>query len=204
MAENQNDQVVIAFYPSEDAAQQAADALKHWDKANDDVKLGAIGIITKEGDKVKTQVPHKTGKGMAVGAVVGVIAGALTGGLTVVGGLVGGGVLGGIAGRFMKRSVGLTEEDVQQIGAELDAGKAALVVACDDFEVDPTMAELAAAGGTVQRYSVASDAIAETAAAMAVVEETPAGEAESKAVAVDTDEVSGGQGFAPAGEGDWR
>ena len=55
-----NKQLVVAFFDSEDAADDAADAIKKWDKASKDVKLGAIGILAKnEKGKIKT---HKVGK----------------------------------------------------------------------------------------------------------------------------------------------
>lgn len=200
MAENQNDQVVIAFYLTVEAAHQAAETLKQWDKANDDVKLGAIGVIAKEGGQVKWELPHKTGKGAAVGAVVGVIAGVLTGGIGLIGGAVGGGLIGGIAGRFMKASVGLTEEDIQKIGAELDAGKAALVVACDDMEVGPTSDYLAMAGGEVRQASISSETVAETAEAMAAAEQAP----EAVSAGGEAEEASSGQGYAPAGQEEYR
>ena len=70
MADNKNDQVVIAFFPSAEEAERAAEALKNWDDANDDVKLDAVGTISKDGDKVKTRLGRKTGKGLAVVAAV--------------------------------------------------------------------------------------------------------------------------------------
>jgi hypothetical protein len=47
MAENKNQHVVVAFFDSEPAAEAAVEALKRWDKAGDEIKLGAIGTITK-------------------------------------------------------------------------------------------------------------------------------------------------------------
>jgi len=43
---NDNDRLVVAYYVNAAAAEAAAEDLKDWDKANDDIKLGAIGIIT--------------------------------------------------------------------------------------------------------------------------------------------------------------
>ena len=43
-----NRQLVLAFFNSEAAAQQAANELKKWDKANPDVKAGAVGVIAKD------------------------------------------------------------------------------------------------------------------------------------------------------------
>ena len=65
MSDNKNENVVVAIFPNQVAADQAIDGLKSWDQASADIKLGAIGTIVKEGDKVKTHVGHKTGRGAA-------------------------------------------------------------------------------------------------------------------------------------------
>jgi hypothetical protein len=46
MAET-SEQAVIATFENAAAAEQAAHDLREWDKANDDIKLGAIGMVTK-------------------------------------------------------------------------------------------------------------------------------------------------------------
>ena len=98
MSDNLNEWVIVATFADESAADAAVKALKAWDKASDEIKLGAIGTIYKQDDKVKTHVGRKAGKGAKVGAAVGVIAGILSGGLTLVGGVVAGGALGSVAG----------------------------------------------------------------------------------------------------------
>jgi hypothetical protein len=45
----------------------------------------------------------------------------------------------------------MSDEDLQQLSAQLEGGHAALLVLCDDPDVDATAAQLAAAGGTVRR-----------------------------------------------------
>src|SRR6476620_2067246 len=100
MAKDNNDHVVIALYSSEDAANDASKALQSWDKANDDIKLGSIGTISKKGDKVKTHVGRKTRSGAKAGAVLGVTAAVLSGGVTLIPGLVGGAAAGGVLGSF--------------------------------------------------------------------------------------------------------
>ena len=140
MAENKNQNVVVAFFKDEAAAQNAVDLLKSWDDADDDVKLGAIGTIVKDGEEIKTHVPHKIGKGATVGAAVGIIAGALTGGIGLLGGVLAGGALGGVTGAFLKQDVNLDKTEIERIGQQLDAGNTAVVVACDDYEVDATRA----------------------------------------------------------------
>jgi uncharacterized membrane protein len=159
MADNKNKNVVVAFFKDEATAQTAIEALKSWDEADDDVKLGAIGTIVKEGDKIKTHVPHKIGKGATVGAAVGIIAGVLTGGIGLLGGVVAGGALGGVTGAFLKQDVNLDKTEIERIGEQLDAGNVAVVVACDDYEVDPTREQLKSYDGDVWEYAVTKEAM---------------------------------------------
>jgi hypothetical protein len=170
MSDNKNENVVVAIFGSQSEADAAIDGLKDWDQASDDIKLGAIGTIVKDGDKVKTHVGHKTGRGAVVGAVVGVIAGVLSGGLTLLGGLLGGGALGGAGGAFMKQSLHLTKQEIDALGNELDAGKVAVVVTCDEAEIEPTKTQLETYGGTTRTYGVPQAALAEATQAMAVAE----------------------------------
>ena len=181
MSDNKNENVVIAFYATAEAAEAAVETLKSWDKASDDVKLGAIGtmVVTPDG-KIKTHVGRKAGKGAKVGAIVGIIAGVFTGGATVVGGLVAGSVVGGVLGAFFKKSTHLTEDELNKIADELKSGKAAVVVTCDDFELAATKDQLVMAGGTVWTYEVSAEAME----AAAPADETPADKAMDQAAAV--------------------
>ena len=131
------------------------------------MKLGAIGTITKDGDKVKTHAGRKTGKGMLIGATVGVISAVLTGGATLIGAAVGTGAAGGVLGAFFKKSLHLTEDEIKSIGTELDGGKVAVVVNCDEDEIQPTTDYLTASQGTGTRvYRVPIDALEEAAPAV--------------------------------------
>jgi uncharacterized membrane protein len=158
---DKNEHVVIAVFPSKAEAESAEAGVKSWDGANDAVKLGAIGTIINENGKIKTHVPHKTGKGAGVGATVGIIAGVLSGGLTLLAGAAAGAVGGGALGAFMKQSLHLTKEEIAALGTELEGGKAALVVTCDEDEVGPTQEWLAGAGGAVRGYAVPAAALEE-------------------------------------------
>lgn len=64
-------------------------SLKSWDKANEDIKLGAIG-------------KRDTGKGAGVGLLLGIIAAVLPG-VTLLGGVVFGSALGGVVGSFVRK-----------------------------------------------------------------------------------------------------
>jgi uncharacterized membrane protein len=167
MADNKNEHVVIAIFADQTAAEQAVDSLKSWDQASSEIKLGAIGTIAKEGDKVRTHVGRKTGKGASVGAILGVIAAVLSGGVTLLGGVVGGAALGGVIGAFMKQSLQLTEEEIQALGGELDEGKVAVVLTCHLAEIEPVTAQLTGKGGQVRAYDVPKEAVAATSEVLA-------------------------------------
>src|SRR6476659_3585282 len=110
---NDQTQLVIAYFDSFDQADAAAKSLKGWDKANDDVKLGAIGVMheTDKG-KIKTKKygQHNTGSGAKIGLLLGVMA-ALLPAVTLVGGIVGGAVGGGILCSFSSKGLGMSDED---------------------------------------------------------------------------------------------
>jgi outer membrane lipoprotein SlyB len=149
---NENNNVVLAFFADRAAADSAVEGLKIWDKVNEQFDLGTIGIISKEGDKIKTHVGRKTGKGAAIGAAVG----------TTVG--------GGALGHFFKKSMNLTREEIAEIGKELDGGSVAVVVACDDFEIPMVTEYLVGSKGKVRTYAVPQEALAEAATAPEVMD----------------------------------
>lgn len=158
--ENENQDVVVAFFAGAPAADAAIEQLKSWDKADEEVKLGNIGIISKDGDRVKTQSGRKTGTGATIGAAaVGLVAAALTGGLGLLGGVVAGGALGGAAGSFFNKSTNLPDEAIARIGEQLDSGRVAVVVACDTYEVALVREHLTASGGEVWEYAVSKAAL---------------------------------------------
>lgn len=165
MSENNNEHVVIAFFASKEMAEIAIGALKDWDQRNKEVKLGAIGLVFKEDGEIKTSVPRKTGRGMAVGAMLGLFAAAL-GPVGWIGAALGGGALGGVVGTLFKKSVDLDEAALQDIGAQLDAGKVGVIVAVDEFEMVVAVDQLRNAGGTVRQFTVPTDALAEAVEAM--------------------------------------
>jgi hypothetical protein len=170
---NENDNVVLAFFADSAAAEDAIKGLKTWDKVNEQFELGTIGTIYKDGDKIKTQVGRKTGKGAAIGAAVGVIGAVLTGGVSLIATTVGGGVLG----HFFKKSMQLTPEEIAWIGQELDGGRVAVVIACDDFEIPMVTEYMEGSRGTVRTYKVSPEAVAEVAGAPEVMDAVTEGAA---------------------------
>src|SRR5215471_102706 len=151
------EQAVIALFDSQAQAEQAAKDLMGWDKANDDIKLGAIGVLTKDDKgeiKTKNYSERKTRKGAMVGVGLGAIAAVVSGGLTLIPSVVGGAVAGGAAGTLFRKGLGMSEEDIQKLTKDLDGGRAALLVMCDANEVQATSEYLVAAGGRPESHTI--------------------------------------------------
>lgn len=173
-------QLVLAFFDSEDAADAAVESLKAWDKASEDIKLGAIGVLVKdENGKIKSQKlgGRAGGKGAKTGVVLGIIAAILSGGVTLLGGVVGGAVLGGVFGSFFHKGLGLSKDDLARIGGELDAGHAAVGVLADDAEVERVSDELQSLGGKPEAHPVSDEAIEHAEAAAEAAPEPAEAEA---------------------------
>ena len=154
-------QLVLAFFENEAAADQAVDAVKQWDKASKEIKLGAIGILVKDDKgKIKTQKlgKRKTGTGAAIFALAAVLTG---------GALLAGAVVGGIFGSFFRKGLGLSKEDLARIDGELTGGKAAVCILAAPDEAAAVAAKLAELGGTTESHDLSEEVVqeAETAAA---------------------------------------
>ena len=96
---NKNKHVIIGYFPNQDAATESVQQLKDWDNANDDIKLGGIGILTWDKGKLKTRkVGSRAGGTFAKwGLILGAAAGILSGGVTLIGGAAAGAVGGAVA-----------------------------------------------------------------------------------------------------------
>lgn len=169
---NRNDRMMVAYYANEDAAKNAAAELQQWDKANADVKLGAIAIVTLDPKTGKLEAKavgqRRTKSGTLWGTAVGAAAGLVTGGLALIPAMLLGAGAGSAVGAVSHKKVGLSDEDRKQMEANLRAGGAALIVMADIYEVNATKAELARNGGKVEAYEVPAEtaqAITEAASA---------------------------------------
>ena len=144
---------VLAYFDSAAQADRAAQELLRWDKADDLVGLDTLGVLTKTAAgtlETKNLSARNTGKGALVGLGLGALAAVVSGGLTLLPAAVGGAAGGGLAGSRSKRGLGLSDDDLQQLRAALEGGRAALLVLCDPHEVAVATALLTAAGGTVR------------------------------------------------------
>lgn len=153
---NKNKHVIISYFPSKDVATQAADQLKAWDKAHDDIKLGGMGILTWDNGKIKTRKVgnRAAGTGAKWGLILGAATGILSGGVTILGGAAAGVVGGTVVGALFHKHLGLTDADRERLEQHLQGGGAAVVVMADAHEVEPAMAELTRLGGQVENYQV--------------------------------------------------
>ncbi len=147
-------QLVLGFFASEAAADEAVSKIKQWDKASKEVKLGAIGVLVKD-DKGKIKTQKLGQKKTGTFAVLGALAGVLSGGVTVLGGA----VVGGILGAFFHKGLGLSKDDLTRIGKELDGGKAAIGILAHADEAAGVSAKLAELGGKPETHEVSEEAL---------------------------------------------
>jgi hypothetical protein len=150
-------QVVLAIFKDEAAADGAVESLKGWDKADDDIKLNAVGVLVLDAKgKVKT---HKLGRrSVGKGAGIGVVLALFTP-PTLIAGIIGGGVLGALH----HKGLGLKPEDRDRIAAELTDGKAAVGVLAANVEATEISAKLTELGGTAEVFNVSEQDAAEAA-----------------------------------------
>jgi hypothetical protein len=157
-AGGETQQLVLAFFGSEEAADEAAKTFRDWEKATEYMKGDGIGVlVTDDKGEVKE---HKLGrragkKGMGVGVALGVVAAIPTGGLSLVGGAGAGVAGGGVIGEFFHKGLKMTDEDAARIGRELGAGHAGVGVLTWDFETKAVADELKELGGTPETHEVA-------------------------------------------------
>jgi uncharacterized membrane protein len=177
---SKNKQLVMAFFDSEAAADSAVDALKRWDKASKEIKLGGIGILTKDSKgEIKTHLLGRRHTG--AGAVLGAIAGVLSGGIT----LIGGAIVGGILGAFFHKGLSLSKDDLTRIDQQLNDGHAAVGVLAEADEAEAVTAKLAELGGVAETHEVTEEAVEQAVAAAAASPEESAPTVEEAAAAVD-------------------
>jgi uncharacterized membrane protein len=150
-------QLVLAFFETEQAADGAARALGQWAKANRHAELEAVGVLVKdEQGNVKTHRlgPREGKRGIGIGAVLGVIAAVVAPGLTVLEGAALGG-LGGLGiGSLYRKGLGMTPDDAERISSRLDSGHAAVGALVPPHQAAAVTEELAALGGDPEVHEV--------------------------------------------------
>lgn len=126
--------LVWGLFENMETAETAAFAMKGWDKASKDVKLGAIGAVYKNSKgsiKTKKFGGRNIGKGAEIGAILGVVAAVLPA-VTLVGGLAAGAVGGAAVGIFSKKGLGLSHDELKQISDAITGDQVVLLALADD------------------------------------------------------------------------
>jgi uncharacterized membrane protein len=142
-------QLVLAFFPDEARADNAAAVLKNSGIAHHD----AIGILVLDShgklkqDKIGAR---STGKGAAIGGVIGVFTTAVLGPAVLA---------GVVVGALHHKNVGLSDADKAHVTAELNAGKAAVAVMARIETVSAISEELTQLGGTTQSHELSDEAL---------------------------------------------
>jgi hypothetical protein len=142
-------QLVLAVFPDELAADNAAVALKDSGIADGD----AIGVLALDaGGKLKQDKvgARSTGKGAAIGGVLFLLGPAL----------LGVGVIGGTAaGALHHKSLGPSDADKARLIVELTAGKAAVGVMAH-YDTAPAISDrLTQLGGTPESHDLTDEAL---------------------------------------------
>ncbi|MFN2141181.1 MAG: DUF4332 domain-containing protein [Candidatus Promineifilaceae bacterium] len=188
---NKNDRLVVGYYANKAAAEAAAEDIKDWDRWDDDIKLGAMAILTIDPGSGKLHADEigerSTKRGALWGTAIGAGLGLLTAGIALIPGIIIGAAAGAGVGALNHKSVGMSDADRDELVENLKLGGAALAVMCDDFEVEPVEARMVTEGGKVDSYTVpdeTADVITKAAEA-----QVAASEAIDSAVDEATDEV---------------
>jgi uncharacterized membrane protein len=141
--------LILAFFPDELAADNAAAALKDSRIADSD----AIGILALDANgklKANKVGTRSTAKGAAIGGVL----------LLLGPGGVGLGVVGGaVAGHMHHKNLGLTDADKARLTDELAAGKAAVGVMASDQSASLISDRLMELGGAPEAHELSDEAL---------------------------------------------
>lgn len=146
--------VVLAIFDDEPAADTAVATLKEWDKADDRVKLSAIGVLALD-DNGEVKV-HKMGsRNILKGGGIGLVLALLVPPVGVAAGVAGGGLLGALR----HKGLGLSEKDKERISAKLFDGKAAVGVLATADQAQDIAAKLVELGGEPEVHAVSDAAL---------------------------------------------
>jgi uncharacterized membrane protein len=159
-------QLILAVFENEEAADKAAADIKSWDQASDLIKLGGVGVVVKDKDGKVKQAKlggRQGGKGAGIGMVLGIIWAIPTGGLSLAGGAIAGAVGGAVFGSFFQKGFKFTKEDAQRLDQQLNAGRAVVGVMANDYEARQVTDKLTQLGGKVESHEVTDEALQEAA-----------------------------------------
>jgi len=144
---------LIALFPSQEQADEAAKRLVDWSQTQPKGTLEALAVINRDpqGELETHQYgPNKSRKGLKVGAGVGALAAILSGGLSLIPTAIAGAAMGGLGGALSKTNLNLTDVQLEELWSELESGQAALVLLCDQARQEQVSEQVVAAGGAMR------------------------------------------------------
>lgn len=165
MAENRH--LVVAVFKDEAVAMAAAEWLKKWERMNkdvDDIKFGAVGVLTADEDreiKIRRVGRRDAGAGAGVGLIIGALAGALTAGVGLLGGLAAGALVGGVGGGLIHKGLGMHEGDLAELTDQLCSGRAAVAIVVHESDAKAVTEQLVDLGGRTEVYECSLEALEE-------------------------------------------
>ena len=173
-------QVILAIFDDEAAADAAVAALNAWDHDVVDIKLESVGVLVLDDHGQDQGAQARTdewGKGRGIGLVLAAIAPPA---------LIAGAIAGGVAGHFHHKGLGMTGEDQERLAAELTDGKAAVGILAPTVDADPIAAKLKSLGGDVQAHKVSSESLEAVEAAAAAADSSAANVEHARTEAANT------------------
>jgi uncharacterized membrane protein len=159
--------LVVTVFESEAQAMAAAEWLMKWQRMNkdvDDIKFGAVGVLTADEDReIKV---HRVGKrdakaGAGMGLVIGALVGAVTAGVGLLGGMAVGALAGGVGGGLIHKGLGMHEGDLADLTDKLCSGRAAVAIVVDETAARAVKEQLLDLGGETKVYECSLEALKE-------------------------------------------
>lgn len=162
----ENRQLVISMFDSPEKARQAQQDITNWDEANEDIKLGASSIIYKD-EHGKLQY-DLSGLNLNKGMLVSWMTVSMMGeGQNLP-------FMGSIADMLASHFQGVTKQDMENARDQINQGKTALAVLCDENERLPLSERLMQAGASsVTGYPVPAQTITQVESAVSTATSQP-------------------------------
>ena len=145
--------LILSIFPDEAAAERAAEGLKESGMTQD-YAMGLLALDEKGELKMDKVGARSIGKGAAIGGVLALVAPVVLGA---------GLLFGGAAGALHHKSLGMSDEEKDQLAAQLQDGKVALGVLAPEEKAQGISDWISELGGTPAATHVLSDEAIEAA-----------------------------------------
>lgn len=145
---NKNNELVVSIFNNVESARKAQKGMEEWDKSQPNIHIGTSAVLYK-GPDGKIKYDRSGVFDWKREATANVLI------MTIMGANPLQGVLGRVSGLLASWSKSIDTSNIKHLSSQLDQGKAALIVLCDEYEVQPVSQQLTSLGGSpVPGYSV--------------------------------------------------